>query len=147
MGALTCPTSSRFSAESGRVLVVGLDGGTLDLIEPLIAEGKLPNLAKMMARGVHGKLYSTIPPLSPTAWTSFSTGKNPGKHGIYDFSKRKIGSYDYSPTTSLDDRSETIWGMIGKLGGRSIVVNVPLTYPAEASKRRHDQRFPHPDLE
>jgi predicted AlkP superfamily phosphohydrolase/phosphomutase len=112
-----------------KVLVVGLDGATLDIIKPLMMEGKLPNLSKMASRGAYGKLFSTILPLSPTAWTSFSSGKNAGKHGIYDFSKRAVGSYDFALTTSLDDQAEAIWDVIGSYNGRSIVVNVPLTYP------------------
>ena len=112
-----------------KVLVIGLDGATLDLIGPLMNEGKLPNLAKMVSSGVQSKLLSTILPLSPTAWTSFSTGKNAGQHGIYDFSKRVVGTYEYDLTTSLDVTSRTLWDIIGAFGGRSIIINVPLTYP------------------
>jgi predicted AlkP superfamily phosphohydrolase/phosphomutase len=114
---------------NSKVLVVGLDGGTFDIIGPLLSQGKLPNIEKMMLSGVHSKLQSTILPLSPTAWTSFSTGKNAGKHGVYDFSRRIPGKYDYTPTTSYDQRAQPIWDIIGRAGGRSIVVNVPLTYP------------------
>jgi len=112
-----------------KVLVIGLDGATFDLIWPLFKEGKLPNLAKMVDLGVHSKLYSTVLPLSPSAWTSFATGKNPGKHGVYDFSKRIEGTYKHRPTTSLDVKTNTLWDYIGSRGGRSIVINVPLTYP------------------
>lgn len=127
-----------------KVLVIGLDGATFNLVGPLMQEGKLPNLSKMAARGVHGKLYSTILPLSPSAWTSFATGKNPGKHGIYDFSKIKQGTYDHVPTTSLDGRSETLWDLVGKNGGRSIVVNVPLTYPPKPLSGVMISGFPTP---
>ncbi len=127
-----------------KVLVVGLDGATLDLIEPLLADGKLPNLARITSKAVHSKLYSTILPLSPTAWTSFASGKNAGKHGIYDFSKRSQGSYDYAPTTSLDNAVETIWDIIGTYNGRSIVVNVPLTYPPRPLKGVLISGFPTP---
>ncbi len=126
------------------VLVIGLDGATFDLIGPMMEEGKLPNLQKLASSGVHSKLRSTILPLSPTAWTSFSTGKNAGKHGIYDFSKRVEGTYDYCPTTSLDHRSPSIWDIIGSLGGRSIVVNVPLTYPARPINGVMISGFPTP---
>ncbi len=112
-----------------KVLVIGLDGATFDIIGPLLEEGKLPNLARMSAEGVHSKLYSTILPLSPPAWTSFYTGKNPGKHGIYDFSIRKNGSYASRPTVSLDRKAQGLGDIIGQSGGRSIVINVPLTYP------------------
>lgn len=127
-----------------KVLVIGLDGATFDLIEPLLAVGKLPNLAKMLSRGVHSKLYSTILPLSPTAWTSFSSGRNAGKHGIYDFSKRNDDSYNSTPTTSLDNKAETLWDVIGTYNGRSIVVNVPLTYPPRPLRGVLISGFPTP---
>lgn len=123
--------------------MVGLDGATFDLIGPLLNEGKLPNLSKMVTSGV-SKLDSTILPLSPTAWTSFSTGKSAGKHGIYDFSKRVPRTYDYAPTTSLDDQARTLWEIIGERGGRSIVVNVPLTYPPKPLKGVMITGFPTP---
>lgn len=124
--------------------MIGLDGATFDLIGPMMEEHKLPNLQKIASSGIHSKLRSTILPLSPTAWTSFSTGTNAGKHGIYDFSKRMEGSYDYRPTTSLDHKSPSIWDIIGSLGGRSIVVNVPLTYPAQPINGVMISGFPTP---
>jgi predicted AlkP superfamily phosphohydrolase/phosphomutase len=127
-----------------RVLVIGLDGATLDIIKPLMMEGKLPNLSRMAANGVYGKLFSTILPLSPTAWTSFSSGKNAGKHGIYDFSKRAAGSYDFALTTSLDDQADGLWDIIGSYNGRSIVVNVPLTYPPKPLNGVMISGFPTP---
>ncbi len=129
---------------NSKVLVIGLDGATFDIIGPMIAEGKLPNLEKMIMSGVHSKLYSTILPLSPTAWTSFSSGKNAGKHGIYDFSKRIEGKYDYVPTLSLDNKTRCLWDIIGRLGGRSIVVNVPLTYPPKKINGFMISGFPTP---
>ncbi len=75
-----------------KLLIIGLDGATFDLIQPWAQEGKLPHLARLLEEGVHGTLRSTIPPMSPPAWTSFVTGKNPGKHGIFDFTARQPGS-------------------------------------------------------
>ncbi len=127
-----------------RVLVIGLDGATFDIIGPLLQEGKLPHLSRMASEGLHSKLYSTILPLSPPAWTSFATGKNPGKHGIYDFSKRISDSYASRPTMSLDRQSRTIWEIIGSQGGKSIVINVPLTYPPTALNGDMITGFPTP---
>ncbi|MFQ6119651.1 MAG: alkaline phosphatase family protein, partial [Methanosarcinales archaeon] len=70
-----------------KTLVIGLDGATFDIIDPLIEEGRLKNIKHLIERGVRGNLKSTIPPLSPVAWTSFSTGKNAGKHGIFSFTE------------------------------------------------------------
>ena len=63
-----------------RVLAIGLDGATMDLIRPWAAEGELPALERLMSEGVSGELDSTLPPVTSPAWPSFATGKNPGKH-------------------------------------------------------------------
>ena len=67
-----------------RVLVIGLDGATFDVMKPLVTEGRLPNLGRLMDQGSHGVLRSAYPPITPSAWTSFATGKIPcdlcGRH-------------------------------------------------------------------
>ena len=127
-----------------RALVIGLDGATFDLIQPLIDAGKLPNLAAMAAEGTKSKLRSTMLPLSPPAWTSFLTGKNPGSHGVYDFARRVEGTYEFRPTSSLDRKHKTIWEVVGENGGSSIVVNVPLTYPPTPIRGAMITGFPTP---
>ena len=59
-----------------KLLIIGLDGATFDLIEPWVAEGILPNIGGLMKSGVYGALESTIPPITPNAWSTFMTGKN-----------------------------------------------------------------------
>lgn len=76
----------------GRVLIVGLDGATFDVIQPLVEQDRLPNLAKMVHEGAWGAFRSTVPPISPTAWTTFATGVNPDRHGVYDFVRFKPGT-------------------------------------------------------
>jgi predicted AlkP superfamily phosphohydrolase/phosphomutase len=68
-----------------KVLVIGLDGVTLDLLGPWIEAGELPNLQRLMKQGASGRLRSTLPPISSSSWSSFATGVNPGKHGLVDF--------------------------------------------------------------
>jgi predicted AlkP superfamily phosphohydrolase/phosphomutase len=114
---------------SQRIVVIGLDGATLDLIQPWAKAGHLPNLARLMSEGSYGELASTIPPMSPSAWTSFMTGKNPGKHGILDFTQRLPNSYRTHITTRT--REATLWGMLNQRGLRVCVTNVPQTYPPE----------------
>src|SRR4030067_2872209 len=80
---------------SSRVLCIGLDGATFDLIKPWIAEGRLPNLKRLLEEGAHANLNSVIPPLSPQAWSSFMTGVNPGKHGLFGFKYQKKRNYDF----------------------------------------------------
>jgi len=84
----------------------------------------MPNLSKIMKKGVYGQLMSTIPPISPVAWTSISTGLNPGKHGIFGFLDRH-----YRPHSSLKLRKKAIWDIISIYGKKSLCLNVPLTYP------------------
>ena len=76
-----------------RLLVIGLDGVGFDLVAPWVEAGKLPGLGRLLDEGAQGPLLSTIPPLTGPAWTSFQTGVNPGKHGIFGWTKRRPGSY------------------------------------------------------
>ena len=112
-----------------KVLVIGLDGATFDLIEPWAQAGHLPNLARLMAEGARGPVASTVPPMTGPAWTTFMTGKNPGKHGIYDWIYRHKDSYDVSPTTARHCRDATIWSLLSDAGKRVAVFNVPMTFP------------------
>ena len=119
-------------ASKPRVLVIGLDGATFDIIQPLVAAGRLPVLGRLMQEGSYGPLRSTCPPITPTAWTSFSTGKNPGNHGIYDFEKIDCGTYEFRPVPSNQHGQPTLWRILSERGMRSVVVDVPFTYPPEA---------------
>jgi predicted AlkP superfamily phosphohydrolase/phosphomutase len=112
-----------------KVLVVGLDGATFDLIEPWAQAGKLPTLQRLLTEGAHGSLRSTIPPMTAPAWTSFMTGKNPGRHGLYDWIYRHKDSYDVSPVTANHLREPTLWSLLSGSGKRVCVVNVPMTFP------------------
>ncbi|PYL64247.1 MAG: phosphodiesterase, partial [Verrucomicrobia bacterium] len=76
-----------------KIMIIGLDAATWDLVGPWAAKGYLPNLSKLVDEGVSGKLQSAIPPLTPPAWTSFMTGQNPGKHGIFHFLEKQPGAY------------------------------------------------------
>jgi len=110
-----------------KVVVIGLDGATWDLLKPWADNGELPALKKLMENGVWGTLESTIPPVTGPAWTSFSTGKNPGKHGIFDFVKIENNSLRLHQ--SKDIGGETIHEILSKGGLRSIVIGLPLSFP------------------
>lgn len=112
-----------------KVLVLGLDGATFDLIHPFIEQGHLPNLKRFMAQGSWSELSSTAPPVTASAWTSFMTGKNPGKHGLFDFMQRRANSYDLAPVSSFDRDGKALWELAGEAGKTSIVMGVPVTYP------------------
>lgn len=114
-----------------KVLVIGIDGATFDLMKPWIKQGKLPNFEKVIENGTHGVLTSTIMPLSPTAWTSALTGKNPGKHGIFDFFERSPNSYGLETTTSKSKDGKMVWELLSDAKKKVVVMNVPMTYPPE----------------
>jgi len=127
-----------------RVLVVGFDGAPLGLVNRLVQERRMPTLGGFAAKGVQGPLRSTLPPQSLPAWPSFATGMNPGKHGIYSFFKLEPGRYDIRPFRSEDIRGMAIWDYLSSLGHRSILVNVPLTYPPYEIKGAMVSGFPAP---
>ncbi len=115
-----------------RLLVLGIDGATFKWIDPLIKEGDLPNFKKLMKNGCWGELCSTFPPVSACAWSSFMTGRNPGKHGIFHW--RTYNPFKYtSQNTNLASNEEligkTFWDVLGEEGYKVGVITVPLTYP------------------
>src|ERR1700757_2394980 len=117
--------------ENPKIVIIGLDAATWDLMGPWIEEGRLPNLANLVGSGVRGELESAIPPLTPPAWTSFMTGKNPGKHGIFYFLEPQPGSYAMRYANGGSRRSRTFFGLLSDAGCTVGSVNVPFTYPPE----------------
>jgi predicted AlkP superfamily phosphohydrolase/phosphomutase len=115
----------------GRVFIVGWDGATFDLIEPWVAQGKLPNIAAVLQNGTHGELRSTLPPMTFTAWSSFMTGKNPAKHGIYDFTRQRPGSYDLEFVNGGQRKTPSFWKLLSDAGRKVVSISVPCTYPPE----------------
>jgi predicted AlkP superfamily phosphohydrolase/phosphomutase len=113
-----------------QVLVVGIDGGTFGLILPWSEQGYLPNIARLTREGVQGPLESTIPPVTSPAWPTFATGKNPGKHGVFDFIRPMGGKFELVNATSL--RAPTLWQILSENGRTTGVMNVPVTYPPQA---------------
>ncbi|MGQ0722196.1 MAG: alkaline phosphatase family protein [Candidatus Eiseniibacteriota bacterium] len=114
---------------SRRVLVIALDGTTFDLIGPWLDDGSMPNLARLRAEGVSGPLRSILPPVTAPAWCSFMTGKNPAKHGVFEFFLREPGGFEEIPVSSSTRAGATLWELIGESGKKVLVVNVPVTYP------------------
>lgn len=119
-------------AKKPRVVVIGLDGATWDLIEPWIESGELPNLKSLRERSAWGSLNSVIPYLSPPAWTSAITGVNPGRHGIFDFQRRLPGQDKIVTETANSRRVEPIWMWLkAHKGPKCAVINVPMTAPPD----------------
>jgi predicted AlkP superfamily phosphohydrolase/phosphomutase len=113
------------------LLIVGIDSASFDLIHPWVQEGKLPNLSRCLERGMHGNLKSVVPSMSPPAWTSFVTGKNPGKHGVFDFTTRKPGSYAIEFVNARFRKGETLWKIMSDGGKRVCTIALPISYPPE----------------
>jgi predicted AlkP superfamily phosphohydrolase/phosphomutase len=116
---------------SEKVFILGLDGASPEIIESLITLGKLPTFSMLRREGVMGRLRTTIPPITGSAWSSFMTGKNPGKHGIFDFICRKEGTYRLTPINARKREGRAIWSLASDAGKRVCVYNVPVTYPPE----------------
>jgi len=113
-----------------KVLIIGVDGATYQIIRPMIKEGKLPNFERLINTGVSGDLTTTIPSLTPTAFTTLMTGVNPGHHGIFDFAG---GVHrDYRSRIILNSSNihvKTIWEIISEKNKKVISIGVPFTYP------------------
>ncbi|MBD3176881.1 MAG: hypothetical protein GF320_17010 [Armatimonadia bacterium] len=116
---------------SPRLIVIGLDGATLDLIRPWAAAGKLPVLASLMQSGTATALRSTLPPVTPVAWSTFLTGAGPGQHGIYSFHRLDHDSYKPQPVHAGHRRLPSFWQSLGAAGLTVGQLNTPFTFPPE----------------
>lgn len=116
-----------------KTLLIGLDGATYDLLDPLVEEGIMPNLGKIMKEGARGILKSTIHPLTPPAWTTMTTGRSPGNHGVFDFIRvdRSGSKPSYTLATSADVMVPTIWQIADREGLRATTLNFPVNFPAK----------------
>jgi predicted AlkP superfamily phosphohydrolase/phosphomutase len=116
-----------------KTILIGLDGATFTVLDPLMAGGVMPSLRDLVADGVRATLRSVVPPLTPPAWTSLMTGKRPGEHGVFDFFQKETPDSRYFRFTSSHDvQSATIWSIAGECGLRSNVLNFPLMFPPPA---------------
>src|SRR5947208_5042331 len=138
-----------------RVVILGLDGLDHGLTTKLLDEGKLPHLARLRDQGCFKPLGSTLPPISPVAWSSFQTGVNPGKHNIFDFltpdlrtyqpklssveirpprRSLRLGKYRW-PLGKADLRllrkSKPFWNILSDYGIFNCILRVPITFPPE----------------
>jgi len=118
-----------------KVLVLGLDGATWDMLEPLLDEGLLPNLSRLREQGVSGSLRSVFPPLSPVAWTGVMTGKNSGKHGIFEFLEHGHDPLRGRVNSSRAIQSELLWEIAARYGKRTVAGGVPMSYPPRPATR------------
>ena len=146
-----CSGERRAVSTAPKLVILGFDGMDPDLVRRYIAEGRLPNMAKLAAEGGLSDLATSHSPESPTAWASFATGVQAGKHNIYDFLVRDTNTYlpdlgmvkrtppsflfNYIPTSKPKIESlrggTSFWVTAGQGGVRSSILTVPVTFPAE----------------
>lgn len=143
----------REGAQVRRAVVIGLDGCSPLIMERLMDEGRLPNFSEMAESGAYRRLRTTCPPISPVAWSTFATGMNPGKHGIFDFLRRNpftcelelsstrmrertrkvgVGPLKVARTSTeveLEQHGRTFWEVLGENGVFSAAIRVPISYP------------------
>ena len=114
-----------------KTVIIGLDGATFDIINPLASAGRLPVLSRLMKEGTSAPLRSTILPNSFPGWASCTTGTSEGMHGVFSPFIKNPGSYAVRAMSGRDIMTRPVWDILTEHGGRSIVLNVPTTYPPE----------------
>jgi predicted AlkP superfamily phosphohydrolase/phosphomutase len=114
-----------------RAVLVGLDGATFSLLDRYAADGLMPEFARWKRLGAWAPLQSTHPPTTPPAWSSCVTGKDPGRHGVYDFREPWAADRRRPLVSGRSIRARRIWDVLGDSGRRSCVVNFPLSWPPE----------------
>jgi predicted AlkP superfamily phosphohydrolase/phosphomutase len=115
-----------------RVFVLSLDGVPYSYLKGQMASGKLAAFKRAFDRGTLKRHNSVIPTISSVAWSSFMTGKNPGKHGIFGFIDRTPDPFDLFIPTSRTMATKTLWEVLSDAGKRVVVINVPVTTPPRA---------------
>jgi predicted AlkP superfamily phosphohydrolase/phosphomutase len=158
------------NAHVTKVIFLGLDGLDPRLTERFLAEGKLPNLARIKEQGSYSRLRTTFPALSPVAWSTFATGVNPAKHNIFDFLNRSTKSYVpelaaarvhkptrvlklgkfriplSSPHVEMKRKSQPFWKLLSAHKIGSTIIRVPITFPPDKFDGRLLSAMSTPDL-
>lgn len=127
-----------------RWIIVAWDGASWDLVLPLLLDGRLPTLGRLMREGVHGNLYGFVPSRSPALWTTVATGVSPDRHGIRGFDKRshlllrrlerivRLGGVERELYTNADRRVRALWNLTTENGRSSLIVGWHNSFPAES---------------
>jgi predicted AlkP superfamily phosphohydrolase/phosphomutase len=127
-----------------KTVIAGLDGVPFGLLEDFAQSGVMPNTASLIAEGTFRKMFSSIPEVSSVAWSSMITGTNPGQHGIFGFMDLFPNSYNMRFPNYNDLKTSPFWD---QWPGKSVIVNVPSTYPVRAMNGVHISGFVSIDFE
>lgn len=133
-----------------KVLLIGWDAADWRVIHPLVDQGRMPNLARMLEEGVSGNMQTLFPVLSPMLWTSIATGKRAWKHGIHGFSEPDPHSGYIRPITNLSRKCKAVWNILQQNGLRCNVVGWWPSHPAEPISGvmvSNHYKDPHNDIE
>ncbi len=114
-----------------KIAILGLDGADWEIIDPLMAKGQLPNLARLRGRGAWGNMKTMMPWLSPLLWTSVATGKPPEQHGIIDFLVKDAGTGKVVPVSSRFRKVKALWNIFSDAGRSSAFIAWWATWPSE----------------
>jgi predicted AlkP superfamily phosphohydrolase/phosphomutase len=168
--ALSAFACSGSPAAGARVIVLGFDGLDPTLVSDLMARGKLPNFARLAAQGTFSPLGTTIPPQSPVAWSTFTTGLDPGAHGVFDFIHRdpktmtpvfstarteasgvslKVGKYQFplwGGSSELLRSGRPFWDVLEERGIETTVIRMPANFPPSGTATRELSGMGTPDV-
>ncbi len=117
--------------KKNKLLLIGWDAADWDVIWPLIAQGKMPALKKIIENGVYGNMSTMSPPYSPMLWTSVATGKTPDKHGILGFIEVTPDAKTVRPVTTTSRKTRALWNIFHNKGLKSNLVGWWPSFPAE----------------
>jgi predicted AlkP superfamily phosphohydrolase/phosphomutase len=120
------------TASATRVLLVGLDAACFEQLDPLVADGTVPTIARLIETGASAPLETTAPPWTPSAWPSVVTGTTPFVHGVYDFHRVDAPTDEPTLVSARDVRAPFVWEALSAAGLSSAVLNVPVTHPVHA---------------
>ncbi len=121
-----------------KTVFVGLDGVPFEMIKEFSEAGLMSNVGRVIDRGIFKKMSSSIPEVSSVAWSSIITGKNPGRHGVFGFTDLHPNTYTLRFPNYSDLREPPFWDT---KAFRSVIMNVPSTYPARAMNGVHISGF------
>ncbi len=170
-GSGDTPSQAKANAADKKMIIIGFDGMDPNILNKLMAEGKLPNFKKLSESGGFKKLATSIPPQSPVAWSNFITGMNPGGHGIFDFIHRDPDSIvPYLSTSRTESASKTVkigkwvlplsagkvsllrqgkafWEYLSERGIHTTIFRVPANFPTTDDKARQVSGMGTPDIQ
>ena len=113
------------------LLIIGLDGATFKILDPLVKNGNLPHLARILQESYSSVLMSTVPPVTALAWPTIMSGLNPGNHGLLSWHGPLNANLERPLVNSKKINEPMIWHLLNQLGKKVCVFNVPVTYPPQ----------------